>query len=257
MNLSPEMKNNIYTSLKELDLTDQESQLYLVSLTLGPTEISNLAKHLNVARPNVYLLIKALERVGLVKKYENKFARQFFVEPPTVLLELIRQKKKQLGDNEVNLVSILPDLLATYSQGSRTTKIKVMEGREQFDKTLDLIIEEAKDQIEFFGSFGDYLKYAGPTPSQKFRKQRIAKKIKVRALFFPFKESDKFKANDIKEIRETRILKDLQPFITSFQLFANKIIIWQPKAYLSLLIEDEFMVQMFRSMFDKLWEISK
>jgi hypothetical protein len=58
-------------------------------------------------------------------------------------------------------------------------------------------------------------------------------------------------------MRETRILQGGAPFATSFQLFANKVLIWQPKAPLAVLIEDEYIVQMLRSIFYLLWGKSK
>ena len=57
-------------------------------------------------------------------------------------------------------------------------------------------------------------------------------------------------------MRETRVLKTAQPFVTLFQLYANKALIWQPKAPLAILIEDEYIVQMLRSVFDVLWKQS-
>jgi sugar-specific transcriptional regulator TrmB len=257
MNLTVEMKKNLYASLKQLDLNDQEAQLYLLSLNLGPTLISNLAKHLKMARPNVYLLIKKLEQAGLVKKYKNKFDRRFFVEPPTVVLESVRKQKQSLNANEFSLVADMPDLLALYSQGSRKTNIKILDGQEQFDSTYKKILEEAGDRVEFFGSFGDYLKHRGWLTPEKFIKERIKRKIKVNALFFPFEKMEQTIKKDKNEFRESRILKEAAPFITSFQIFANKVIIWQPKAPLAVLIEDEFIVQMFRSIFYKLWNDAK
>jgi hypothetical protein len=44
--------------------------------------------------------------------------------------------------------------------------------------------------------------------------------------------------------------------VTSFQLFANKVIIWQPKAPVAILIEDQYVIAMLKSIFDKLWEVS-
>lgn len=44
------------------------------------------------------------------------------------------------------------------------------------------------------------------------------------------------------------------PFQTAFQLFGNKVIIWQPKAPLAVLIEDEYIVQMLKSIFFIMWE---
>lgn len=256
MNISPEMKNYLYTSLKELELTDQEAQLYLVSLNLGPTEISNLAKHLDIARPNVYLLIRGLEKVGLVKKYEKNFARQFFVEPPTVLLELIRQKKESLNSNESDLATAMPDLLAVYKQGSRETGIKILQGKDQYLKAFKEVVEQGKDELEFFGNADKFVEFVSWEVENKFIKDRLRKNLFMRSLLLTDETSANFKKDDKKQLRETRIYEG-KKFDTSFLLFANKVIIWQPKAPLALLIEDEFIVQMFRSMFYRLWEISK
>lgn len=256
MILDKAMKDYLYTSLKKLDLTDQEAQLYIVSLTLGPTEISTLAQHLNMARPNVYLLIRGLERVGLVEKNSNnKFNRQFTVEPPTKLLELIRNKKKSLTDNESDLVTAMPDLLALYKQGEKLTNIKILQGKEQYIKAFEQIVEQSKEKLEFFGNAEYFVDFVSWELEKKFIKDRLRKGLYMRSLLLPSKTSQSFASVDKKEVRETRIYSG-NDFNTSFILFANKVIIWQPNAPLAVLIEDEFIAQMFRSMFNKLWEIS-
>ncbi len=62
-----EKYKNLYTSLKELGLSDLEADLYVISLKLGPAQLSEVAKHLGISRPNVYKLIKSLEKNNLVK----------------------------------------------------------------------------------------------------------------------------------------------------------------------------------------------
>jgi sugar-specific transcriptional regulator TrmB len=253
-----ELKKSLYTSLKSLDLSDQEIELYLISLILGPSTIAKIAQHLKMARPNVYLLIRGLEKAGLVKfSQQKKFSRSFMVEPPTIILEKIRELKKNVNNSELDLVSVMPDLLAQYSQGQRETKIKVMQGKEAYVESFEMIMEEAKDTIELFGSLKDFIISDSWERQNVLTRKRINKKIHINALLLPSEDAELIKTKDKEQLRETRILKIESPFITSFQMFANKVIIWQPKAYVSLLIEDEFIVQMFRSMFYKLWEISK
>jgi hypothetical protein len=62
---------------------------------------------------------------------------------------------------------------------------------------------------------------------------------------------------DTEHLREIRIIKDLDPFVTGFQLYANKAFIWQPTGSLAVLIEDEYIVAMLRSVFNALWESAK
>jgi hypothetical protein len=72
-------------------------------------------------------------------------------------------------------------------------------------------------------------------------------------LLLPGEDAETLKETDAEEMRTTKLLT-AAPFVTSFMLYANKVIIWQPKAPLIVLIEDEHIVQMLSSLFDVLWK---
>jgi sugar-specific transcriptional regulator TrmB len=252
-----EVKKNLYSSLKALGLTEQEIELYIVSLDLGPSTITRIAKNLMIARPNIYPLLKSLESHGLAKmSNQKKFERRFIVERPSVVLEKIRQMKKELNNNESDLVSGMPDLLALYSQGERDSKIKIIQGKEQYIKLFRSIIEEYDEIIEFFGSAHDFVSFISWDIENEFIKNRLKKGTFIRILVLPSKITDTFIKKDKQEKRETRIYKG-KAHKTSFLIFANKVIMFQPKAPLAILIEDEYIMQMLKSMFYSLWKISK
>jgi sugar-specific transcriptional regulator TrmB len=146
MAFNNEVKKNLYTSLEELGLTESEANLYLTSLALGPVSIAALAKHLGMPRPNVYKVIAGLEEHGLANRSQRKrYIRTFVVEPPTVVLEKLRHKRQAVAALDHALVGAMPDLLASYHQGETPTKIKVLEGEEQWMKVFFQILDEAKD----------------------------------------------------------------------------------------------------------------
>lgn len=253
-----EVKENLYIALKELGLSELESKLYTVSLLLGPSPIAALAKHLDISRPNIYKVIAGLEKCGLVKFSEKKrYARNFIVEPPAIVLEKVREKSESMEMLDNKLTSAMPELVTLYHRDATPTKIRVLEGEEQFREMFYRLIDETKDQTEFFGSAADIISFISWDKQNEFTKNRIAKGIKSRVLLIPSKEAEMLQKNDQKELRETRILRGANPFVTSFQIFANKVIIWQPKAPLALLIEDEYIVQMFRSIFYTLYDRSR
>jgi len=250
-----EVKKNIYTSLKELGLTDLEADLYVISLALGPSPIAAIAEHLKMPRPNVYKVIAGLELKGLAKfATRKKYTRTFIVEPPTAVLEQLRQKREAVSNLDHDLVSAMPDLLALYHQGETPTKIRLYEGEEQYLKTFFSVLDEGKGELEFFGSAADFIGFISWEAEREWIKKRMKKGIRIKALLLPSKDAETLKASDAKEMRETRILKGLAPFAPIFQLYANKVIIWQPKAPLAMLIEDEYITQMLRSIFNALWE---
>ena len=258
MNAGAEVKKNLYSSLKELGLTDMEADLYIASLSLGPSPIATIADQMKVSRPNIYKIIAGLEKHGLVEiSKKKKYARSFMVEPPTAVLEELRKKREIISDLDETVASALPDLLALYHQGETSTKIKIIEGKEQFLKSYFTVLSEAKDEAQFFGSFTDYIGVTSWDEQREWIKKRFTKGIHIKALLLPSSEAEKIKGKDATELRETRILRGAAPFVTFFQLFANKALVWQPKAPLAVLVEDEYIVAMLRSMFDWMWERSK
>jgi sugar-specific transcriptional regulator TrmB len=248
---------NLYTSLEELGLTVQEINLYSISLKLGPSSISEIAKNMQISRPNVYKVIRSLENHGLARfSDKNKYARNFMVESPGIILEKLRAKKKRIEEINNGFISVLPEFLASYHQGESSTKIKVLQGKELYLKTYYQILEEEKREIQYFGSAEDFINFISPHEEDRWRKLRIKKNIPIKVLLLPSETSNQIKNLDDSELRQTKILKGFWPFTTSFQLFSNKVIIWQPKAPLAIFIEDQYIIEMLKSMFYKFWEIN-
>lgn len=253
-----EVKKNLYTSLKELGLTESEANFYITSLALGPATIVSLAEHLAMPRPNVYKVIVGLERHGLAKFSDRKkYTRTFVVESPTVVLEKLRQKRETVADLDQTLIGAMPDLLALYHQGETPTKIKVLGGKEQWLKMFFQVLDETKGPISYFGSADAFIEMISWETEREWIKKRTERGIHINVLLTPGKDAQTLNEADEKEMRTTRLFTGAIPFVTGFMLYANKIIIWQPKAPLAVLIEDEYIVQMLRSIFDVLWEKSK
>ena len=249
------LNKNLYTSLKEIGLSDLEASLYCISLQYGPSPITELSKYLHISRPNVYKLIRSLEKHGLVNPVsKQKYTRNFMVEPPTVILEKLREKKESVAIIDNNLVSDLPDLLALYHQGEGSTKIKVLKGREQYIKVFNQSVEEENAEIQFCGSAEDFIDFVSWGTETEWIKKRLKKDILIKVLSLPSETTNRLIENDSKEKRQTKILKNKQPFSSSFMIFANKVVLWQPKAPLAVLIEDQFITKMMKSIFDSLWD---
>lgn len=254
----PEVQKSLYTSLKELGLLESEINLYTTSLAVGPVTIAFLAEQLNIPRPNVYKAIAGLEEHGLARFSERKkYTRTFVVEPPTVVLEKLRTKREVVANLDHALVGMMPDLLAAYHQGETPTKIRVLQGKEQWLKVFFSILDEEKNESQFFGSAKDFVGFMTWDGEREWIKQRIAHGMFIKSLVLPSAEAELLQKDDAHEMREIRIIKGLVPFVTAFQLFANKAIIWQPAAPLAILIEDEYVVAMLRSMFNWMWDASK
>jgi sugar-specific transcriptional regulator TrmB len=250
-----DLKNNLSNLLKEIGLTDQEANLYTASLVLGPTSIAKLALHLAMPRPNVYKLIAGLEKQGLAIFSERKRMRKtFMVEPPTVVVKKLREKRDVLSRFDNSLINLMPDLLALYHQGETPTKIKVIEGEEQYSRILFQIFDEVKGELLYFGSVDDFVRCVSKKTFEQLTKIRMEKGIKLKSIFLSSDLAVSLQAASEKELRLVKILPtDTLPFSCSFQLSDDKVMLWQPNAPLALIIEDQYIVKMLKRMFQIIW----
>ncbi len=250
-----EIQANLNNSLKELGLSEHEMNLYTLSLSRGPSAINDLAKFLSVSRPNLYKVIAGLEKQGLAHFSDKKgYKKTFVVEPPTIITELLRKKREVIASFEQQTISVMPSLLEMYKQGDLPAVVQTIHGEKEFLKVFNQILDEAKETIEYFGSAGDLINFISWANERVWIKERVKKNLLIRCLIFPGEDADTLIKTDKAELRETKILTHCTPFSPSFHLFANKAILWQPKAPMGIVITDEYLVNMFRSIFYGYWD---
>jgi sugar-specific transcriptional regulator TrmB len=252
-----EIKEKLEPLLASLGLREQEIQAFTTSLALGPMSVSTLADHLGMSAPNAYKVIAGLEKAGLTQFSQTKRRGQLFsVVSPQVLTEKLESQQMGMQRMKDEYQNLLPDLLANYHQGDAPSRIRVLNGKRQFEAAITKMFEEAKDNLIFFGSVADFVGSISQERFQLLTKDRIARKIMLRSLMLPSKEADALLSSQQNEMREARILKSAPPFTTSFQLSHSQVILWQPKAPLAIIIDDEYIIEMLRSMFEVMWNAS-
>ncbi|MDP2587765.1 MAG: helix-turn-helix domain-containing protein [bacterium] len=257
MRPTSQISKPLYKALRQLGLGDNDALAYATALQLGPSTVSAIAENLDIARPNAYKLVQSLERMGLARVSGESYGRTVSVEPPSTVLEKLRQKERALEGVKQEFVSDMPDLLQLFRQGEGPAKVKLLAGQKQFLRAFNQILEEEKYESQFCGSAKDFIGFISWKAERDWIKRRVAKGIRIRTLLLPSKEVEELKRTNRQELRETRLLTRVKPFSSSFQLFANRVIIWQPKAPLAILIEDQYVVTMLRNIFDAMWEQSK
>ena len=250
----PEIKKTLSPLLLELGLKESEVDLYIHSLALGPVSIATLAEHLAISPPNVYKLIASLEAHGLAQFSKRKrYKRTFSVESPNVLRNKLEQKRRDIGEMAHQFNESLPDLLANYHQGDTPTKIRVLDNGVQVSEAFRRVYDDGREVL-LFGDMDQYVKAVGEKEFFASTQERQARGLTVKALLFPNKMGHWMKDRPASEGREVRFLKNMEPFVTSFQASTRTAFIMQPHSPLVLLIEDQFIVQMLRSIFMVFWK---
>lgn len=251
-----EVQEIVTDSLKKLGIREQEAALYVLSLKLGPTSVATLATSLGVSRPQAYKLISELEKFGLADfSSRKKFSRTFVVESPSRLQEALRRHQKATEQTDQRLTVSMPDLLAAYQQGSSLASVRILQGKEQYLKVFFQCVEEAANkEIIVMGSAQDFIAFISWAEERRWIRERIRLNVQLRALLLPSADTETLAGTDEQELRETRLLKDVQPFNSLVMMYANKTILWQPHAPMAIHIEDNYLTDMMRSVYEAMWQ---
>ncbi len=112
--------NSIQSTLKEFGLTPNETIIYLASLKEDNLSPFKLAKITNIPRTTIYEILMSLSLKGLVTlEQSDGFTKQqtrVRAKNPSILREIIWEKRKKLSNLEFDIVNILPELKEDYHQ---------------------------------------------------------------------------------------------------------------------------------------------
>ncbi|MBI2410644.1 MAG: hypothetical protein HYV32_01980 [Candidatus Kerfeldbacteria bacterium] len=249
-----ELHQQLYNSLTELGLTENEMKLYTLSLFHGPRPVAQLAQLMGIPRPNIYKLIVGLEAYGLAHfSHRKRYTRTFVVEPPSALLEQLRKKREQIVKLDQTVTMLMPDLYALYHQGETPTKIQILSGAHQYEKAIREMFDEVKDELYFFGSVSHFIDSVSPQVFSRLTERRIERQICLKAMMVDEPHVQELIQRAKEELREVKLLPQDKQCITSFQLSAHTALIWQPAAPLAVRIQDEYIVAMLKLLFEQVW----
>lgn len=94
--------------LKRVGLDDREAEIYLALLALKVAPASTVAKEANQQRSNTYLILRELQKKGLVSEIERGKVRHFVAEPPQRLIGFLQDRERDIKDVKMLVEGAMP-----------------------------------------------------------------------------------------------------------------------------------------------------
>ena len=242
----------IKQALQALGLTEKETELYLASLAVGESGMTEVAKKAKLKRSTAYLIFKALEQKGLMGSFKMRTGLRFVATKPELLVEKAQKSTSTLAN-------ILPQLQGIMAKPDHKPKITYYEGKEGYflaaEESLRL---PPRSIIRHIGSLRELHTIVGlDYDVNSYIPNRVKKHIFFRGLYFQSDIPETItKRNHLKELREIRLLPETYKHHTSMLIYGNKVAIFSMKKDLiTVIIESEEIVQSERNKFDLLWKL--
>jgi sugar-specific transcriptional regulator TrmB len=236
--------------LKELDLDDNEINVYLTSLKLGCAKVNEISKISNLIRTTTYGVLKSLLEKGLVSYVKKDDINYYQATEPKELVNILDEKKQKLE-------SIIPDLEKIQKLNPVIHKVELFEGSKGLKTVLNDLINRDNDTIFIYGSYNKFLSFSNTYAMQYYRKRR-ERNIFAKVILPNDSENIVAAKKDKEHLRETRFVNQKEINSELF-IYGNKVAFVSLKEddFRGIIIEDSEIVELQKILFSSVWNSAK
>lgn len=127
---------------ERLGLNEKEAMAFLELVRLGARPVSVWAKHSNINRSSMYVVLGKLMKLGLVSTFIHKGVEQAQAIPVVELSALINDREEDIANTRSLLKKSLPELQALEKTFGITPKVKFYEGIHRVETMYDEVLKE-------------------------------------------------------------------------------------------------------------------
>ncbi len=169
--------------LIELGLTAKEAEVYLTLLQSGDATADQLAKSSKLNRSTTYVQIKALIEYGLVSSFKRGKKTYFAAESPNNLVRILELKKQKIMLQEVEITTLVPELLKIFGSSVDRPVVRVFEGKEGLVSMRSSILDSGTKKILSAFSFDSMSKIFTDEELMAFSNKRAGKNIESQVMY--------------------------------------------------------------------------
>ena len=232
--------------LKNLGLDEHESNIYLALLRLGVSRASVIAKDVGLKRTTVYPILKTLASRSFVKVYFRKNTRFYYAQKPARVAAIFEKKLESFE-------SIIPNLETIEKKQASLFGLRFIETMDELKEFYAGVLDEYKNKDYLIIGSAPAWEGLDPKFFIKYRKDRAKNKIRTKLILSS--ESKDINPEEKELLREYKYLPAKYKFKSTVDIFDDKILVVSPElASLAVVIAVPAMVDVFKSVFDMLWD---
>jgi sugar-specific transcriptional regulator TrmB len=234
--------------LTDLGLSENESKVYMTSLSLGPASILSIARGSEVRRTTVYPVIDSLKNKGLMRTEVKGFKKLFTAEHPKNLQGMLVSKKYALEE-------YMPDFLSMYNLKGDESSIKFYEGLQSIQQLyLDTLSDVVGKDDYLVITNQDQWYHLNEEFSVRYIEARAKKRINTRLLFTDSEIAQKHKQYEQNFHEKIKILPKETELDTDLLITPKRLVIFQTKLpYTAIEIQAPSAIKMQKNLFEIIW----
>ncbi len=237
----------ITKELKTLGLNQKEASIFLASLELGPSTISDIARRADIKRTTVYNLIDPLLQKNLLSKIPQKKRILYRAEPPRRILTQLEERRRKFEH-------LLPQLESLYQSQGTKPRVQFHEGKEGLIKAYNEIFTTAR-KIYSIASMKDIYSVADHSVMVNFFDLLRSNGGKIYDLLDNSDESKEYASADYRKgAGPLKILPDDFDLAVDMMIYKDTVAFFSLKSLIAVIIKDAAIAKSQLQYFKFIWK---
>ena len=248
------MKNEqLIDALSQIGLSNNEAEVYLTSLSLGPSTVMKIAKSSQIRRTTVYSVIETLKNKGLIHIKPVGLKQLYVAEHPNRLENIIESKK-------ISLQKLIPEFTALYNLKGGESTVKYYEGINAVKNIYETILDPMKPGEDYLviSDLEKFFLNTDPVYFEDFLQKRIKSRVKARLIATDSERARYMKQYEKNMNHEVRILPAGSKLSVDVMIVPQKVTIFNMNEPISAVsLENNAMIEMHKELFEIMWQSLK
>ena len=238
-------------NLTSFGLAENEAELYLCALAMGPSSILNLARASSLKRSTVYALVETLKKKGLMRIDMRGFKSAVVAEPPQHLEQMLEERQRLLK-------ATIPELEKIVGLSGSEGFLRYHQGIEGIKGVYQQLLKDVRVGEDYLViSNPQYLMNLAPDFFERFFEKRARLPIRIRLLLQDGPMARKFKESERRFNQQVSILPTSTNLKTNLIIIPKRVVIHQlTPPDLAIVIENPSVVQLHQQLFEIIWKTS-
>lgn len=235
--------------IENFNLEEKEAKVYLASLSLGKSRVSDIAKKAQLNRITTYEILKRLTSKGIANNIVHKKIIYFEVIDPKQFLKKIERQAEMAKE-------VIPQLLLIKNISNKQPRVEYFVGVEGLKIVYEDTLNCQEKIIYNMANIENLIAFFGNDFLNTYINKRIKKGIRVDVLIPNNEFAQKYIKNEkqINPLRNYKFFNDEQfPIPNEIMIYDNKIILLSFSSRIGVIIEDHDIAESLKSIFKLLW----
>lgn len=242
-------------TLLKSGLSAEQAVIYEVLLKNGPLPAGEISKKALLKRGLTYKVLDELIKLGLVNKNNKTKVLRFEPTHPLRLKELAESKEQEARVAQEALAGVISNLVSDFNLISGKPGVQYFEGAAAIRILADDTLKSGNEVLTYldYEVMDKYL----PAENARYIAERVKKGIYKRIIGPDNLYVRSLEAKLKKNLVSMRLIpKSSVPFTSIVQIYDKKVsfLSYDERRRIGVIIDDPFISQMHRTLFEALWE---